>query len=70
MRLHPDSYNTDEDFREELKKAVIKDKGYRVSPDPDQPNLWLWRNGSSGSDVSFNSEQEAWNDLLDSKFED
>ena len=43
-------------------------EGFRVVPDPDQEGRWVWRylpDGSAhacGSDISFDSESEAWID--------
>jgi len=33
--------------------------GVVVTPDPDQPGMFLWRRGAEGSDVSFPTERDA-----------
>jgi hypothetical protein len=40
--------------------AIAKAEGVTVSPDPDQPGLWLWRDAAgNGSDTSFATKDEA-----------
>lgn len=45
---------------------VLTDVGYTISPDSDQPGLWVWFAPSDGCESSFASEDEAvasaWSD--------
>ncbi len=51
------AYEIDEQSRE-LARTV----GYEVSEDPDQPGMFVWRNGNEGCDQSFPNEGRAWDD--------
>lgn len=54
-------------YREELadeRPAVLSEEellglGFEIREDPDQPHLWLWRNDTDGSDVSFSYRAQA-----------
>jgi hypothetical protein len=39
--------------------------GYEINPDPDQPGKWLWTSEGEGSDISFDSEDDAICDALE-----
>ena len=53
-----------------LEQNLAKIAGFDVSKDSDQPGFWLWvrrENGLifEGSDVSFESENEAWENAVE-----
>lgn len=45
-----------------MRKQKLVSAGYDIREDADQPGLWLWTKVHEGSDISFSSEDEAWED--------
>ena len=42
-------------------REIAQAAGFDVREDPDQEGLWLWRmEDGEGSDISFDTEEEAW----------
>lgn len=48
---------------------VLTDAGYTISPDSDQPGLWVWYAPTDGCESSFESQkaavQAAWTDAVE-----
>jgi|GEM_PF-3080935 len=61
--LHPGNHSIAPNAPEN--QELLRDLGYRVAQDPDQPELWLARYpDGGGSEISFGSEDAAWEDAV------
>lgn len=59
------NYSVKDSAKNDLKLPLLREAGYHIGKDSDQPGFWLWTFGSDGCDSSFESEDEAINGAWD-----